>query len=191
MEAWGALARQNRNSALVGTAKARRRLSLTMRPNIFAIAIAIVTSFLGSEGLAADLQWTIYEDADYDCVLDYPAGLFSPQAVPPGKPRLFSGPDGDVYFRIQGMENADGWTPQTIRDKYVSANIPGDLTYDRTRSDFVVLSGHRGANIFYTKVAVSSDRRSACVLEITYPRVQKEAFDRIVTRMSHSLRSLN
>jgi hypothetical protein len=132
------------------------REGFTMRPNM--LAIVIVTSFLGTEGLAADLRWTNYEDADFNCVLDYPAGLFSPEAVPPGKPRLFSSPDGDVYFRIQGMENADGWTPETIREKYVSANIPGDLTYDRTRS---------------------------------YPRVQKEAFDRIVTRMSRSLRSLN
>jgi hypothetical protein len=160
-----------------------------MRPNI--LAIAIVTSFLGTEGFAGDLRWTIYKDAGFSCVLDYPAGLFSPKAVPPGKPRLFSSQDGDVYFRIQGMENPDRWSPQTIREKYVSANIPGDLTYDRTRSDFVVLSGHRGANIFYTKVAVSSDGLSACVLEITYPRGQKEAFDRIVTRMSRSLRSMN
>jgi hypothetical protein len=159
-----------------------------MRPKI--LAIAIVSSFMGSEALA-DLRWTNYKDADFSCVLDYPAGLFSPKAVPPGKPRLFSSPDGEVYFRVQGLENPNRWSPQLIRDKYVSANIPGDLTYNRTRTDFVVLSGHRGANIFYTKVAVSSDRRSACIVEITYPRAQKKAFDRIVTRMSRSLRSLD
>jgi hypothetical protein len=162
---------------------------LTMRPNIR--AIVILTTLLETEGFAADLRWKIYKDADFSCVLDYPAGLFGPQAVPPGKPRLFSSRDGDVYFRIQGMENPDRWSPQTIREKYVTANVPGDLIYDRTRSDFVVLSGHRGGNIFYTKVAVSSDRSSACILEITYPRAEKQAFDRIVTRMSRSLRSLN
>jgi hypothetical protein len=160
-----------------------------MRPNIPVILIAV--SFLGTGSLAANLRWTIYKDAGFGCVLDYPAGLFSPEAVPPGKPRLFSSRDGAAYFRIQGVENADRWSPQTIREKYVSANIPGDLTYNRTRSDFVVLSGHRGENIFYTKVAVSSDRLSACILEITYSRAQKNAFDRIVTRMSRSLRSLN
>src|SRR5262249_13954707 len=108
-----------------------------------------------------------------------------------GKPRLFSNQNGDVYFRIQAVENPDRWSPRTIREKYVSADIPGDVTYDRTRSDFVVLSGHRGVNIFYTKVAVSSDQSSACILEITYPTAQKEAFDRIVTRMSRSLLMLN
>jgi hypothetical protein len=160
-----------------------------MRPNM--LAIVIVTSFLGTESLAADSRWTTYEDADFSCVLDYPAGLFRPEALSPDEPRRFSSPDADVYFRIQGVENANGWSPQAIREKYLSAGMPGDVTYDRTRSDFVVLSGYRGANIFYAKVAVSSDRSSACIFEITYPRVQKEAFDRIVTRMSRSLRSVN
>jgi hypothetical protein len=173
----------------MGTAKARRRLGFTMRPNI--LALIIIASFLGTEGLAANLRWTTYEDSNFSCVLDYPSGLFSPKAVPPGKPRLFSSRDGDVYFRIQGVANPDRWSPRTIRGKYVSANIPGDLTYDRTRKNFVVLSGHRGENIFYTKVAASSDRSSTCILEITYPRAQKKLFDRIVTRMSRSLRSLN
>jgi hypothetical protein len=153
------------------------------------LAAVIVAMFLGGRSLAADVRWQSYEDARFGCRLEYPSGLFSPQAVPPGKPRLFSGDGGKVFFRIQGVENADRWTPQTIREKYVSANIPGDLTYDRTRSDFVVLSGHRGTNIFYTKVAVSPDRLSACILEITYPKARKAAFDRIVTRMSRSLRS--
>ena len=160
-----------------------------MRPRI--LAILFLPSVMASEGWAKDLRWTTHEEAGFTCVLDYPAGLFSQQAVPPGKPRLFASADGEVYFRIQGMENAEGWTPLTIREKYLSANIPGDLTYDRTRSDFVVLSGLRGSNIFYTKVSVSSDRSSACVLEITYPSGQKKAFDRIVTRMSRSLRFLN
>src|SRR4029079_6999325 len=87
-----------------GTAKARRRWKngLVMRPNI--LAIAIVTSFLGTDGLAEDLRWTPYKDADFRCVLDYPAVLLSPEAVPPGKPTLFSSRDGDIYFRIQGLE---------------------------------------------------------------------------------------
>lgn len=154
----------------------------------FLLAVATI-GFLGTESLAADLRWTFYEDDDFGCVLDYPAGLFSPDASSPDEPKRFSSKNADVYFRIQGVENADGWTPQAIRERYLSADIPGDVTYDRTRSDFVVLSGYRGENIFYTKVAVSADRSSACVFEITYPREQKRAFDRIVTRMSRSLRS--
>ena len=158
-----------------------------MRPTV--LAVAIVTSLLGTEGSAANPQWTIYEDADVSCVLDYPAGLFRPEASSPDQPTRFSSPDPDVYFTIHGVENPHGWSPEAIREKYLSADIPGDdVTYERTRSDFFVVSGYRGANIFYTKVAVSPDLSSACILEITYPRAQKEALNQIVTRMSLSLR---
>ena len=155
------------------------------------LTIAVLSVLLGSESLAGSLQWTLYGDEQFGCVLDYPAGLFRPEAPTSDEPQRFSSPDDDVYFRIQGVENANGWSPQAIREKYLSADMPGDVTYDRTKSDFVVLSGYRGESIFYTKVAVSKDRQSACIFEITYPREQKKAFDKIVTRMSRSLRSLN
>lgn len=155
------------------------------------LAAAIVMSLLGTESLAASLEWTTYEDVQFGCVLDYPAGLFNPDAPTPDEPRRFSSSDTEVYFRMQGVANASGWSPQAIKEKYLAANMPGDVTYDRTRSDFVVLSGYRGPNIFYTKVAVSDDRNTACILEITYPRSQKGAFDPIVTRMSRSFRSVD
>ena len=160
-----------------------------MRPYI--LAVAVLLSLLVTESLAGSLKWTVYEDDQFGCVLDYPAGLFHAEVPNPDEPRRFSSPDTDVYFRIKGVENASGWSPQAIREKYLSADMPGDVTYDRTKSDFVVLSGYRGQSIFYTKVAVSTDRHSACIFEITYPREQKKAFDKIVTRMSRSLRSLN
>jgi hypothetical protein len=159
-----------------------------MRPNI--LAIVAVISFMGTQGSAAS-RWTTYEDADSNCTLDYPAGLFRPEALNPDEPRRFSSPDANVYFRIKRVKNPNGWTPQAIKEKFLARDGPGDVTYDRTRRDFFVVSGYRGANIFYTKVALSSDRSSACVFEITYPRVQKKSFDQIVTRMSRSLRSLN
>jgi hypothetical protein len=64
--------------------------------------------------------------------------------------------------------------------------MPGDITYQRTKGTFLVLSGYREGNIFYTKVAVSDDRSIACILDITYPQSLKRQFDRIVTRMSRS-----
>ena len=154
------------------------------------LALVLVAGFLGTDSLAADLRWTRYKGVE-SCVIDYPTSLFHPEAVPPGKPLLFSSRNVEIFFRIQGVANTGGWSPQRIREKYLSADIPGDLTYDRVRSNFVVLSGHRGTKIFYTKVALSPDRDSACILEITYPRLQKKMFDRIVTRMSRSLRSVN
>jgi hypothetical protein len=69
--------------------------------------------------------------------------------------------------------------------------MPGSVVYERTKERFLVLSGYRNGNIFYTKVVVSNDRRVACILDITYPRAMKEQFDRIVTRMSRSFSVAN
>jgi hypothetical protein len=98
----------------------------------------------------------------------------------------FSGPDSETYFRIMGVDNKEELSPAEIRAKYLKAQIPGDVTYERTRTRFLVLSGHRGESIFYTRVAVSGDRRTICIMEITYPRKDKRAFDSIVSRMSRS-----
>jgi hypothetical protein len=137
---------------------------------------------------AQDLQWEIYEDAEHGCRLEYPGALFSRDAEEPGQPQRFSGEDDSTYFRVMGAENKSKWTPADIKDKYLRADMPGDITYQRTKDEFLVLSGYREELIFYTKVAVSEDNQTACILDITYPRSRKKEFDGIVTRMSHSFR---
>ena len=61
--------------------------------------------------------------------------------------------------------------------------------YDRLKDDYLVLSGFQGENIFYSKIALSEDRRKLCIMHISYPRSEKREFDGIVTRMSRSLRA--
>ena len=134
---------------------------------------------------AQHLDWDVYRDGIYGCRLDYPAALFSPEARDAGEPQAFSGPEG-IRFRILGLENATRWTPQDIRENFLNDEMPGDITYESTRDEFLVLSGYRDDDIFYTRVAVSSDRRVACILDVTYPRALKRQFDAIITRMSRS-----
>ena len=102
------------------------------------------------------------------------------------KAQRFSGPDSRTYFRVMGVKNKENLTPAGVKAKYLRANVPGDLVYERTERSFLVLSGYRTGSIFYTKVAMSANQRSVCILEITYPRKTKRAFDHIVTRMSRS-----
>jgi hypothetical protein len=136
--------------------------------------------------VAQELDWAVYNDDVYGCSLDYPRSVFSPDAEQAGEPQRFSSAEEDIYFRVMGAKNASGWTPREIRRRYLQAEMPGDITYERTKPEFLVLSGFRDKNIFYTKVAVSADRSVACILDITYPPSQKRRFDAIVTRMSHS-----
>jgi hypothetical protein len=152
---------------------------------------AVFAVILSGPSLAQDLDWGVYWDEQHGCRLDYPQALFVPDPADPaepGEPQRFSGIDESIYFRVMGAENISKWTPQDIKDKYLRANMPGDITYQRTRDEFLVLSGYRDDSIFYTKVAISGDQRIACILDINYPRSAKKDFDTIVTRMSRSFR---
>jgi hypothetical protein len=156
-------------------------VQLTLVPIVFAMV-----SIFANPGESRELEWGVYRDEARGCRLHYPKALFSLDTREQGKPHRFSSSDQNIYFRIMGAENTSKWTPQDIREKYLRADMPGDITYERTRGRFLVLSGYRGGNIFYTKVAVSGDQRTACILDITYPKSLKKQFDGIVTRMSRS-----
>jgi hypothetical protein len=152
----------------------------------FTCALVGALGFCSAISAAQELDWDDYRDSAYGCRLDYPRALFSADPPEPGEPQRFSASDDDIYFRVLGVENSSSWTPEDIKEKYLNANMPGDVTYQRTKDDFLVLSGYRDGNIFYTKVAVSDNRRIACILDITYPPSLKQQFDGIVTRMSRS-----
>jgi hypothetical protein len=131
-------------------------------------------------------RWTVYRDSVHGCRLQY-STMFKQEPWDLEEKFLrFAGPNDRTFFRVMGTRNDESLSPAQIRAKYVASDIPGELVYERTRSDFLVLSGYRGDSIFYTKVAVSDDKRTICVLEITYPRKDKRALDQVVTRMSRT-----
>lgn len=135
--------------------------------------------------LAQTLSWSAHWDDD-GCRLEYPSSVFAAREPEPEGPHHFSGPNEGTNFRVLGVDNTSRRTPADIKAEYLRSNIPGEITYERTKREFLVLSGYRGESIFYTKVSVSKDGKMACVLEITYPREDKRKFDGIVTRMSRS-----
>jgi hypothetical protein len=152
---------------------------------VFVLALATTLSF-SPTALAQDLDWGVYKDELHGCRLEYPLALFTRDPEEPGEPQRFSSEDESTYFRIMGAENIAKWTTSDIKEKYLRADMPGNVIYERTKREFLVLSGYRDETIFYTKVAVSDDQHTACILDITYPRSRKKEFDRIVTRMSHT-----
>jgi hypothetical protein len=157
-----------------------------MRCGTAAVALAGLALLCALPAKAQDLAWRVYDDIEHGCELEYPATIFAADAERPDEPRRFSSSDENVYFRILGTVNPAGWTPAEIKRKYLSSSMPGKVVYERTKDEFLVLSGYRNGNIFYTKVVVSDDRRVACILDLTYPRAMKRRFDGIVTRMSRS-----
>jgi hypothetical protein len=132
-------------------------------------------------------DWQVYRDTIYECRLQYPSSVFVQDPLDVAQEgQRFSGTDETIYFRVLGFKNSTELSAAQIKAKYFAASVPGDVVYERTKTEFVVLSGYRDDSIFYVKVSLSPDKRTACVLEIVYPRKSKNAFDGIVTRMSRS-----
>ena len=129
-------------------------------------------------------DWTIYREGS--CQVSFPRSLFTKDVRQSGHPALFSGPNEKTFFRIMEADNEEEFSLKTLRNKYFGADVPGDVSYQRSTEDFLVLSGYRRDRIFYTRVELSADKRTICILELTYPRKQKRSFDQLVTRMSHS-----
>jgi hypothetical protein len=169
-------------------------LEVAMRPELNrSRAVRRILAGLGvvalaySPSSARSESWAVYHDSIYDCRLEYPSFLFTQEPLDlTQEAQRFSGPNTQTYFRVMGVNNKDGLTPEGVKAKYRRSDVPGEIVYERTTSDFLVLSGYRGDSIFYTKVSLSADERNICILEITYPRGEKRTFDDVVTRMSRS-----
>ena len=157
---------------------------MKFNPAIYKVAV-VLGAFLPAPAGAAD--WAVYRDSVHDCRLEYPNSLFTQDPLDVAEDfQRFSGPDAQTFIRLMGVDNDDHLTPDGIKAKYLKANVGEDIVYESTKTDFLVLSGFRGDSIFYTRIAVSGDNRTICVLEISYPRQAKRAFDDVVTRMSRS-----
>lgn len=141
--------------------------------------------------LAHAESWAVYKDDTQKCRLIYASNVFARGGIDAENYQRFSGPNKETYFRIIGLPNEEQLTPREIRAQYIKKKGTTDLVYERTKRDFLVLSGYRGQNIFYTKIALSPDNETICVLHISYPRKAKRAFDAIVTRMSRSFAAEN
>lgn len=135
--------------------------------------------------------WEIYQDDTEKCRLDYATNVFTLGKKDAEDFQRFSGPNKDIYFRVAGLPNDEGLSPREIRAEYIKNRGKAEIVYERTNSDFLVLSGIRDRKIFYSKIAVSQNTKNICVLHIIYPQKAKRAFDAIITRMSRSFKARN
>ena len=133
----------------------------------------------------------VFRQANHECTLDYDRSAFVVSSIDSENYRRFSRPDPETYFRVTALANDENMTPEKIRNGYLLKRGRKDLVYDLTKGQFLVLSGYRGQNIFYTKIALSGDNKTICVLDIFYPRKLRRSMDSEVTRMSQSFAAKN
>jgi len=130
------------------------------------VVLFLVSVAFGTTPVFAE-TWANYRDDTEKCRLVYPSSVFTISWTDEENYRRFSGPDEDIYFRILALTNEDHLTPAEIKAEYIKKKGTKDLVYDRSEKDFLVLSGFNGPMIFYTKIALSSDKETICVMHIS------------------------
>ena len=149
-------------------------------------ALAFVVLPAGAE----TSRWALQTDPDIGFRYSYPAEVFSPIAGD-GKPyfHYFASPSSEAKFLVGGWNNVKGQSPEGLK-RWLIENVGGydETTYRPRGRSWFVLSGYRGASIYYEKVMFSCGGSLVNVFAITYPVEQRDMYDPIVERMEDTFR---
>lgn len=137
---------------------------------------------------SAQTRWASYANARFGTTADYPADLFTQRDPPPenGDGVRMHSADDRATLTIYGHYNVENDTPAGYFERVVDKD---GITYRSLTKTYYVVSGQRGADIFYERCNFrKGDRATVDCFEITYPAREKTAWDAIVSRISKSLR---
>jgi hypothetical protein len=151
------------------------------------VLLSVPLFALSSRAGAAE-GWTTYQNARYGTTLDYPR-RFRPGREPDnGDGLVFTAPDG-ATLRVWGSLNVEerdiAGLEAFLRE---AADKDERITYRAAGASWLVLSGLRGGNLFYTRYLFSHRDEVINAFDIAYPQARKAEYDPIVTRMARSLK---
>jgi sulfite dehydrogenase (cytochrome) subunit B len=140
--------------------------------------------------LEGTVQWHRYVDPRLGTSVDLPTNIFTIDSGPvqKGSDRQFQSRDGRANLHVYTLINRDRDSPASYLKKHLAVNAR-ILDYRRVTSRFFVVSGVRRGSVFYSRCnfETKTQGKLGCFF-IEYPETETKAWDRIVTRMSLSLR---
>ncbi|MBB4378532.1 hypothetical protein SAMN05216573_101648 [Bradyrhizobium sp. Rc3b] len=145
-------------------------------------SVAIVAMLATLSAAQAD-SWTTYRIAETGTSVDIPASLFKEMAgKPDGYGQQFRTSDGRADLTVQAVSNGQGLSPAAFLAR---KSPPSGIIYKRVAAKFFVVSSIKRDKIWYDRCNFARGYVH-CVL-INYPAAEKRQWDRVVTRISHSL----
>ena len=150
----------------------------------FRSSMAVVICLLPASVLATGAEWQRFVIPSTRTSVEIPAAIFSQDAELPdgGTGRKFYTDDRRASLTVQSVANPENYSPATFLAKQ---NPPPGIRYKRVTPNFFVVSSIRNDRIWYNRCN-RSDGSMNCVM-INYPASEKRQWDRVVTRISHSL----
>ncbi|WP_339030103.1 hypothetical protein WI604_02770 [Bradyrhizobium symbiodeficiens] len=144
---------------------------------------AATAALLGTLSAAQADSWTTYRIVESGTSVDVPALLFTEMAgKPDGFGQQFRTSDGRADLTVQAVSNGQGLSPAAFLAR---KGPPSGIIYKRVTPKFFVVSSIKRDKIWYDRCNFSRGYVH-CVL-INYPAAEKRQWDRVVTRISHSL----
>lgn len=135
---------------------------------------------------AGELGWRPYVDERTGTRVDFPSALFPVDggSTERGVGRVFESDDGRAKFSAYALENEEGDTPRSYLRKFLKVD-PAKIDYRRVTDRFFAVSGVRDGEVYYSRCNFGS---AIHCIYMSYPEREVRAWDRIVTRVSLSLR---
>lgn len=156
-----------------------------MRTYLALLTFVLATTAAQSQAFAQDLRWHRYNLAQTTTSVDVPAALLPVDGGPPeeGPGRMFRSADGSADLSVYALPNR-GQSPDAFLRTHF--RLPERaIVYRRVTRDMVTVSGFRGDKIWYARCNFANTQLR-CVA-MNYPARDKERWDPIVTKISHSL----
>lgn len=137
-------------------------------------------------------QIRTYRNEKFGFILNYPSSfILDPQSVPPnGDSARFSTASGAATAVVSVGRNLRNLRLRQLMEedrRDILQNGGGELTYERIRNNWYVISGYMVGRIFYQRTMLLRDETIA-TLWIEFPREKKPCFEGAVTTMSLSFR---
>lgn len=161
--------------------KTGSRLRREALSSVAALACGLALSAASSTA-AQTARWTAYTHPQTGFSLRYPAGLLMPK--PDGTTadgQLFVSPDNQARLIVGAFANDGDLSLRAYRDFILTENFKGaTLDYAPVRTSWFVISGTRGSQTFYQRVAFTCGGRLINSWAMIYPSAQKRLYDRVV-----------
>jgi curved DNA-binding protein CbpA len=126
-------------------------------------------------------RWLSYLDARFGFALAYPADVFVIEPGASGRGYNLRSRDGRARLFISASINSGNVTLANYRQDLVDGTYKGAMfDYAPQRSNWFVLSGTLGVEMFYERVTFACDGRALHRWKLVYPLSQRLVYDRIV-----------
>jgi hypothetical protein len=136
-----------------------------------------------------DLAFERFSHQSLGATVCYPIRVF-PVMSPIAGGFRFTSDDGLSWFSVSSAALSQ---ETSIRDMMNSARRSllakaASITYERSKENWFVLSGHDGDRIYYQRTAIDGPSSETSTLFIDIPAEQKSFYQDIIARMSWSFR---